>query len=505
MGETTTYTRATSVIMSPEGCRRSPLHMCVSTKMMVESYGVVDSLRAVALSSLLEDLLVLSECRCQVHGSRGELHPIIQWVMELLFVDVLPRFPMPCFLLLLVWSRVTICREVVAMVTWPTPGHVIPERCDVLPEMVANSIDSVTSILTQKELDLFCATYNISAELRPKLPGREDTIKDSPKGKIGIYTRFIEFANFRIPLSRFLFRVLEYYQINFSQLSVLGKVPLNNGWLSFSRHGSTPCCLLKKNDSRKNWNDHFFWIDATVCPISVLWNPSASVVKDLVPSVDHVNTELLDLLNHHRTVIRRYPEVFLCLIGLSRSFNDPHVYPTLLKDDGSDMGLLDFVKTADPFKVRTGERTLAEEEVPLNDETVNMTVAPSTEIIRLVEHTIVDELGGQDVKKKKRNVAFGTLPAKKLRTDEAMISEPVPTTTAGKSPAALKRNELQSGASDNATGSASHPTEEFVSSSVTPTPETDVYGDSASTQDATVRGRRVSSKLVVTSSSRGDD
>nr|GFA54119.1 hypothetical protein [Tanacetum cinerariifolium] len=45
--------------------------------------------------------------------------------------------------------------------------------------MVANSIDTVTSVLTQKELDLFCVTYNIPAKLRPELPGREDMIKDT--------------------------------------------------------------------------------------------------------------------------------------------------------------------------------------------------------------------------------------------------------------------------------------------------------------------------------------
>nr|GEY77529.1 hypothetical protein [Tanacetum cinerariifolium] len=247
-------------------------------------------------------------------------------------------------------------------------------------------------------------------------------IKDSPEGKIGIYTRFIEFANFRVPLSRFLLRVLKYYQINFSQLSILG------------------------------------------------------AAKDPIPFGNHVNTELLNFLDHHRTVIRRYPEVFLCLIGLSRSFDDPQVYPTLLKDDRSDMGLLDFVKSADPFKVNTGERTLAEGEVPLNDETVNMAVDPSAEIIWL-----------------------------KLRTDEVVISEPVPATTAGKSPAALKRLVLQSSAQGDATGSASHPAEEFVSSSVTLTPKTVVHGDSALTQDETVQGRLVSSKLVVTSNSERDE
>ncbi|GKE68422.1 hypothetical protein Tco_1526494, partial [Tanacetum coccineum] len=146
-------------------------------------------------------------------------------------------------------------------------------------KMVTHTIDNVTSVLTQLELDLICGTYNIPAELRPELPGRDDTIKDALAGKMGIYTRFLEFANFRIPLSRFLLHVLEYYQINFSQLSVLGAAKvshfeimcrvlgyrpslgtfrkfyagsISNGWLSFWRRGLTPCCLSKKFDSLKN-------------------------------------------------------------------------------------------------------------------------------------------------------------------------------------------------------------------------------------------------------------
>ncbi|GJR14298.1 hypothetical protein Tco_0796950 [Tanacetum coccineum] len=48
------------------------------------------------------------------------------------------------------------------------------------------------------ELDQHCLAFNISAELRPELPDRNSTIKDSPEGKIGMYTRFIEFANYRV-------------------------------------------------------------------------------------------------------------------------------------------------------------------------------------------------------------------------------------------------------------------------------------------------------------------
>ncbi|GJW22403.1 hypothetical protein Tco_0033025 [Tanacetum coccineum] len=186
--------------------------------------------------------------------------------------------------------------------------------------MVTHIIDTVTSVLTQRELDHFCNTYNISADLGLELPGREDTIKDTQAGKIGIYTRFLEFANFRVPLSRFLLRVLKYYQINFSQLSVLGAAKvshfeimcrvlgyrpslgtfhrfyvnsISNGWMSFSRRGLTPCCLLKKFDSLKNWNDHFFWIDASICPISVPWHTGASILKDPDPSKPHLKIHII--------------------------------------------------------------------------------------------------------------------------------------------------------------------------------------------------------------------
>ncbi|GKC72572.1 hypothetical protein Tco_1118455 [Tanacetum coccineum] len=319
-----------------------------------------------------------------------------------------------------------------------------------------------------------------------------------------LYT--LEFANFRIPLSRFLLRVLEYYQINFSQLSVLGAAKvshfeimcrvlgyrpsldtfrrfyvnsISNGWMSFSMRGPTPCCLLKNFDSLKNWNDHFFWIDASVCLIFVPWHAGVSILKDPLLFDNRVNAELLTLLDHHRTIIRRYPETFLCLIGLSRLFDDVLVRPTLLKDDESDMGLLDFVKSANPFKVKTRERTLAEGDIPLNDETVNMIIPPFAQIVQIVDHTIVDEVKVHASKKKMR-VVFEELPANRLRVDVVAAYEAAPN-TGGKSPTALRRLELQSGPHGVGSSSVSPSAEEFVSSSVTPTSEPDAPENSGST------------------------
>nr|GEU70607.1 hypothetical protein [Tanacetum cinerariifolium] len=167
--------------------------------------------------------------------------------------------------------------------------------------MVVYTINNVKSVLTQIDLDLFCATYNISADLGPELPGVKDTIKDSPEGKIGIYTRLIEFANFPMKVSHFeiMCRVL----------------------------GHQPSLGLERS---------LFWIDASVCPIFVPWNNDVSVKKDPLPSYDIVDFGLLEKLDYNHTLIRKYPKTFLCLVGLSRSFSDPTSSPTLLYRDKSE-------------------------------------------------------------------------------------------------------------------------------------------------------------------------
>nr|GEX27121.1 transposase (putative), gypsy type [Tanacetum cinerariifolium] len=110
---------------------------------------------------------------------------------------------------------------------------------------------------------------------------------------------------------------------------------ISNGWLSFSKHrgADDPCCYSKKFDSLKNWNNHFFWIDASVSLISTSWFSGTSVVKDPLP-VD----EAMDL------------------------------------------------------PCESWERTLVEKEVPLITETEDRAISLSLQTIGLVDHTIQDEL-----------------------------------------------------------------------------------------------------------------
>nr|GEY14744.1 hypothetical protein [Tanacetum cinerariifolium] len=206
----------------------------------------------------------------------------------------------------------------------------------------------------------------------------------------------------------------------------------------------------------------------------------ASILKDPPPSDNHINAKLLALLDHLRTIISRSLKTFLCLVGLSCLFDDVLVRPTLLQDDESGglrppyMGLLDFVKSADPFKVKTEERTLAEGEVK--------------------EHA----------GRKKKRVVFLKLPAKWLKSDATSSSEATPLID-GKSPTSLRRLKLQSEPSGVGSSSIPPHVEEFVSSSVTLIPELDAYEGSGSSQDGGVRTHHASMGIVVSSSSRLDD
>ncbi|GKD06610.1 hypothetical protein Tco_1181584 [Tanacetum coccineum] len=105
-------------------------------------------------------------------------------------------------------------------------------------------IDSFHSNITALEFDTFCNDYGIGEEFGPELPGPNDTIRNFLQGKIGVYTRFFEFANFRLPLSTFFLRVLSHFGIHISQLSVLGAAHVSHFEISCQAHGGTPTVRL---------------------------------------------------------------------------------------------------------------------------------------------------------------------------------------------------------------------------------------------------------------------
>ncbi|GJU57128.1 hypothetical protein Tco_1234894 [Tanacetum coccineum] len=92
--------------------------------------------------------------------------------------------------------------------------------------------------------------------------------------------------------------------------------------------------------------------------------------KDLAPHLPARQEQPVKLLESHKAPFRRYPECFLCLVGLSPYYPfDENSYPAFEYPNGSEMGLFDFIKTADPWKVQVVEFQKGEEQVKLLEST----------------------------------------------------------------------------------------------------------------------------------------
>ncbi|GJW07991.1 hypothetical protein Tco_1570414 [Tanacetum coccineum] len=209
-------------------------------------------------------------------------------------------------------------------------------------------LENAVSTISQEYLLEFSSEYFIPENLHPELPYSEDHIVDFPKGKIGVYTKKIKFANFRIPISQFLFDILGYYQIHLSQLSVIGAAKVS--------HFEINCR-----------------VDEKVFPTVMAWRTAAT--KYDKPQANTYSVVDVATLDTHRTPFQKQPEELLCLVGLSRNFflHDDE-YPTFLNDNDQEMDLFNLIKAPNPTKVKTGTRQRAAHEVPLMTATASRVI-----------------------------------------------------------------------------------------------------------------------------------
>ncbi|GJW23047.1 hypothetical protein Tco_0033669 [Tanacetum coccineum] len=102
--------------------------------------------------------------------------------------------------------------------------------------------------------------------------------------------------------------------------------------MSFSkRSDNAPVCYTKPLDSFKSWNDHFFWVDYFACPAFFSWHTAKHVTRDLALVAVAFNAQDYATLVAHPSPFRKFPEAFLCLVGLRRYYPlDEETYPQIL-------------------------------------------------------------------------------------------------------------------------------------------------------------------------------
>ncbi|GJX36312.1 hypothetical protein Tco_0247869 [Tanacetum coccineum] len=356
------------------------------------------------------------------------------------------------------------------------------------------SIDDIKSTLTQSALDALCEKFHILDVVHPELPGHNNRI-----------------------------HVLEYFQINLSQLSVIAAAKVshfeilcrvhgfvlavgyfhrfyiiskNKGWMSFSKRSETaPVCYTKPLGSLKHWNNNFFWVDCSAFPVFVLWHNNKILKKDPHPTPTEFNAEVCEFLATHPAPFWKFLKSFLCLVGISRYYElDDNVYPVFLADDDEEMDLFAFIHHADPTKVRIGEKQIKEGHVPLLESTRGRVVPLAGVNEQGNQNDDVEDDGNQndDVQddgnndevlttvvnkpkgtRKKRKIASGgsgsALPPKRLREDYGTSGD------AGASTPRKSLTVLQDLFNNNTlaaeVGATAAVTVPFVTSSVTPIPE----------------------------------
>ncbi|GJV89511.1 hypothetical protein Tco_1533449 [Tanacetum coccineum] len=162
------------------------------------------------------------------------------------------------------------------------------------------SITSHKCVLTQEHLDAICAKYFVPEEVHPQLPSPDATMHERPAGKVGMYTRFFDYANYH---------------------------------------------------SVKNWNDYFFWVDEFVVPANARfsWFSGSNIVKDRAPAPSEYNVGHVNTLIAQASPFLRFPKEFLCWVGISRNYLlNKDTYPRFEYENGEEMDLNAFIRTADP-------------------------------------------------------------------------------------------------------------------------------------------------------------
>ncbi|GJW84370.1 gypsy type transposase [Tanacetum coccineum] len=293
---------------------------------------------------------------------------------------------------------------------------------------------------------------------------------ERPAGKIRLYTRFFDYANFRLPLSTFLVDILRHFRINISQLSVIGEAKVSHFEILCRVYGIIPTVGLFRcfyvNSKKNGWMS--FSKRSDNAPVSLFsWHIAKNVTRGPALIAADFNAPDYATLVAHPSPFWKFPEAFLCLVRLSSYYPlDEETYPWFLHKNGEDMDIFAFIHTPDPTKVKIIERERNEDEPLLLQTTVGRTVpllpvAPDRAESEL--EASVDRLfdkGGSDA-------GEASHPPKRLRGDHGTPSGP---SVVGKSRSTVQR--LLAGAVLNPdVGVAAMPTLPFITSFVSATPE----------------------------------
>lgn len=221
-------------------------------------------------------------------------------------------------------------------------------------------INSVTSTLSLSQFEQCVAKYHLEKFL-PVLPGKDDTAGNPLSSNIAIYTKSLEVAGLRLPLSDFLKEVLSYYGIHVTLMSPQGICKIlafevinrcldqtsslnlfrrffrvgtvTGGWYTIERRPKEAEIIITR-DSLKKWHVQFLYVSKRlVCEGNkslAVWRSKKDVLKkNSIPERGEYDIFLYRYISKSvRVDIRKgFPEPMLVHCGISRIWEDPGKIP----------------------------------------------------------------------------------------------------------------------------------------------------------------------------------
>nr|GEX99700.1 hypothetical protein [Tanacetum cinerariifolium] len=223
-------------------------------------------------------------------------------------------------------------------------------------------------------------------------------------------------------------------------------------------------------------NDHFFWVDDFAFPASFSWHTAKHVTRGPAPMAVDFNEQDYATLVAYPFPFQKFPEEFMCLVGLSRHYIlDEETYPRFLHKNGEGgNGHLCFHSYPGSHQSKK-----------LLSENVIKDVAPVHPKRQGKRKSVVVDAGE------------ASHPLKKLREDHGT---PSMTSIGGKSSSAIQR--LLVGAVLNAeVGVAAIPTLPFMTASISTTPEREGGDHTNSVAGLNLRATKALPRFVITSDS----
>ncbi|KAJ0704267.1 hypothetical protein HanPI659440_Chr14g0560751 [Helianthus annuus] len=236
--------------------------------------------------------------------------------------------------------------------------------------------------------------YGIRAEWNPVLPSKTDTAFPLKAGKITLFSDFFKFCNFRLPITKFLKLVLDFYRIHISQIHPLGLVKLRqfeyacvalghipelivfraffvlvwkSPFFTFDRRDTEVSCLreIPTSSRDKDWKKKFFYLDASAIPGEMHWQdkgPKDKVKDDAPPADSYASNALYVKLCGRPFECTIIPEGALVMAGMSLLWPDIRRYPSFQREDGGEWGMFDFIDPPRHLALKPNDRRLDEGE-----------------------------------------------------------------------------------------------------------------------------------------------